>query len=323
MNRDPSGQETVMRPISAAVSGLAAALLIIVSAARADAPEAAPADKAATPPADVTVVAPRKPPHTSIPSPAISHFVTMHRSITRIGQLARWRDDICPTTVGLPPGYNAFVTKRVKEIAAQVGAPVKLDGRCNYNVAIIFTPDPQGVLDSIRKRHWVLLGFHYPAQLKRLATVSHPIQSWYATGTQGAGGNIEISSTVGGFALDDPDYAMPSGKPGSRLTVGLRSEIVTAVIVADARKVEDLKIGAVADYIAFLALAQTTTFDACGELPSITELMAPDCGHPAPEAITDADLAYLKGLYRADLTLNLPLEEDDIADEMQQEIGPK
>jgi hypothetical protein len=312
-----------MHSITAALSGLAAALLVLASPAGANAQVAAPAARPATSPADVTVVAPRKPPHTSIPSPAINHFVAMHKATTRIGQLARWRDDICPATVGLPPGYNDFVTKRVKEIAAQVGAPVKLDGRCTYNVAIIFTPDPQGVLDSIRKRHSVLLGFHYPAQLRRLATFSHPIQSWYATGTQGAGGNIDVPSSVGGFALDDPDFAMPSGKAGSRFTVGLRSEIVTAVIVADARKVEDLKIGAVADYIAFLTLAQTTKFDACGELPSITELMAPDCGHPAPEAITDADLAYLKGLYRADLTLNLPLEEDDIADEMQQEIGPK
>jgi hypothetical protein len=312
-----------MRPVAAAILSAAAGLLILANPAQAaDGPAPATPDKTA--PADVTVTAPRKAPRTSIPSPAINNFVSVHTPVNHTGLLARWRDDICPVTIGLPPAFNAFVTKRVKAVAASVGAPVKVDGRCSVNIAIVFTSDPQGLADSIRNRHQVLLGFHFPAQLKRVTTISHPIQAWYATGTEGAGAQVGVPQSIGGFVLDDPDYATPSGKAGSRLTDGRRSEIVTALIVADARKVADLQIGAVADYIAFLALVQTTTFDACSELPSITTLMAADCsGPPAPDGLTAADIAYLKALYSTDLSEIVPLELDKMADHMQHDIGPR
>ena len=55
--------------------------------------------------------------------------------------------------------------------------------------------------------------------------------------------------------------------------------------------------GALADYAAMLALAQTQSFESCAPVASITSLVSPDCA-AKPDAITGADLAYLQALYR-------------------------
>jgi hypothetical protein len=284
----------------------------------------APANQPATAVPGVTVPAPQRPQASPAPTPEIRNFVRSRGATARIGQLARWRDDICPQTLGLPPAFNAFVSKRVQDVAAAVGAPVKPGARCTTNVAIIFTPRPQQLLDDIRQKHTVLLGFHYPAQLKRIATFNHPIQAWYVTATQGSGGNVAVPGSGGGLVLDDSCCPEPGGTAGSKFSVGLNSQIEIAMVVADANKVADHDIGAIADYVALLALAQTKPADGCGPLPSITDLLASNCGAgPRPNAITDADIAYLKALYDINLGTVLWAEQSSIADRMQQAVKPK
>jgi len=287
-------------------------------------PDKASTGSSATVVPGVTVVAPKSPQATPVPLPVIQNFVRSHGATTRIGQLAKWHDDVCPTTIGLPPAFNAFVSQRVTEVAANVGAPVKADGRCTTNIAIIFSPEPQKLLDHIRQKHWVLLGFHYPAQLKRIATFNHPIQAWYATGTEGSGGNIAVPGSGGGLALDDSCCATPGGVAGSHFSVGLNSQFLSVVIVADANKVADYKIGAIADYVALLALTHANSLDACGEMASIIDLMSPTCAAASkPDAMTDGDIAYLKALYATNLSNVLWVEQDSIADRMQQGLGSK
>jgi hypothetical protein len=240
-------------------------------------------------------------------------FVRSHGAATHIGQLARWRDPVCPQTTGLPPGYDAFVSSRVTEVAAQVGAPTgPPTGHCDPNVVIVFTVEPQTFMNEIRKKKPALLGFHYASQAVRLATVSQPIQGWYVTATRGDGGDVEV---------DDSCCPGPGGRPGSRLGSGMSSEFVAILIVADASKVAGYPIGSVADYIAMLALSHPASLTACSEISSISDLMAPACdSQPSPGALTSEDLAYLKALYRTDLTLFLPDEQSNITTLMKASI---
>src|SRR5579859_3333017 len=68
-----------------------------------------------------------------------------------IGKIARWERGICPVTVGMPAGANAFVTARLKEVAAKAGAPVSTDAACKHNIEIVFTKTPQALLDNVKK----------------------------------------------------------------------------------------------------------------------------------------------------------------------------
>jgi hypothetical protein len=115
---------------------------------------------------------------------------------------------------------------------------------------------------------------------------------------------------------------MPPGRLGSRLTNGLSSLIVTALIVVDRTKVTGRAIGPIADYLAVLALSQARAPDRCGELPSIIDLLSADCsGREPPTALTAGDLAFLRGLYAADLEQPVVLERSDIQTKMLSEFG--
>jgi len=57
--------------------------------------------------------------------------------------------------------------------------------------------------------------------------------------------------------------------------------------------------GSLADYIAVLALSQSRNFDACWEVPSITNLLSKDCAPGRKTAtLSDNDAAFLHGLYK-------------------------
>lgn len=71
-----------------------------------------------------------------------------------------------------------------------------------------------------------------------------------------------------------------------------------------------------------LVLAQGSSLDTCDELPSITDLMASGCDlRPKADALTAGDIAYLKGLYSANMELVTGLENSHIDNRMMQELG--
>src|SRR6516165_370553 len=49
------------------------------------------------------------------------NFVTARGAVAHLGQLARWADPPCPVALGLSPAANAYVSDRVKVLAAAIG----------------------------------------------------------------------------------------------------------------------------------------------------------------------------------------------------------
>jgi hypothetical protein len=131
------------------------------------------------------------------------------------------------------------------------------------------------------------------------------------------------NNNTGGLAqLDDPFEPMPGGSPGSRLTAGISSEFLAVLVVVDATKMAGQPIGAIADHVAVLSLTRPPESQPCRELPSVLDVMNPDC--PADRgvnAVTAWDLAYLKGLYRIDAEEYLPLQRGRITDRMVREAN--
>lgn len=226
-----------------------------------------------------------------------SNFVRLYTAPSDfLDQIARWHAPLCVHTEGLAKGYNAFVTARVKEIAAEIGAPKAQSEPCSTNLDIIFSDHPQQVLDYIRTKRPDLLGPHYPALRATLATVSHPVQAWYATGTRDFRGSWEIDSYDGWGETPEggpPVYTVP----GSHLRTGLSSEFASVVVVADAAKVGEWEIGTVADYVAMMAFARTKTLDKCQQVPSIANVFGQCSDGVRAKTLSDFDMAYLKALY--------------------------
>jgi len=281
------------------LAGLAAAVLIGAGPVTAKQTSPAPAAKA-TPDATVsgvTVDAPHKDNPLIDPT---TQFVREHLPEGQSEQLARFRDDVCVKVVGLPAEFDAFVARRVVEVAGQVHAPVAKAADCTPNVNVVFTPNPQAQLDDIAKRKDILLGFHFIAQTKTLTTVDRPIQAWYVTRTRDATGNswLEVRHPcpidAGNGLADCADR--PMGRAGSRLGNGMSAEVVHSLILADTNKVAGEKIEVIADYIAVLALARWQGLNRCNATPTILNRMADGCDDP-PEAATPQDLALLTGLY--------------------------
>lgn len=310
------------------LSTLAAVTLIWENASR---PAIADAVQTSPPPLpEISVTAPRPPTPEELAGDAVRTFIHTHAAPAVVsGQLARWgvgRDvGICPLTVGLSPSFNEFISARILAVAASVGAPIQAGGRCSrHNVYIVFATDPEKALDAMVKQDSRLLGFHYAHQTRDLERITRPVQGWYVTTTHGAYGDESTDDAEPLLPFETNilnQGKRPAGLAGSRLSSGISSGIVNVVVVADVKEMVGRAIGAIADYMAVLTLTQAFASERCGTLPSITDIMLPNCDDREKlTGITAGDLAFLRALYKADMEANLPLERSDIHNQMMQQF---
>jgi hypothetical protein len=310
-----------MRPFTP----ILAALLFLSGGATAQTNTASPP----TPLSGVTVQAQPGPPATFHDRFVESlNFVTSHGQPAHLGQLARWTGPVCPVTLGLSPEMNALVSDRVKALDFKVGAPqARRPVRCKPNIEILFTDQPQALMDLVAKKRNVLLGFHYIPGERSMTRVTRPVQAYYLTETvAGGGGNgsVDVPASMGSAqSLDTEDSHMPGGCAGSAFTECLSSDFVNILIVADASALSDRKIGPIADYIALISMAQFKTLATCDALPTLLDMFTPACAdRPAAETPGAQDVAYLKALYRGNGALKLWMQKNLAAEKMAAPAQP-
>jgi hypothetical protein len=280
-----------------------------------------------------------------VPDAVIAGFVDSVTSPSHAGKIARWNQGVCPKTTGLAAKFTDYISGRIRDVAAKSGAPVDGGASCKPNIHVIFIDQPQDLLDGLRKKSPAYFGyFDSDAQLDNLTRFKPPLQSWYATQTRDAQGATHFDSRDSGGEVEIPIFCVPQkGMPpectstntiripkadafavtGGRLADGLSSELFHVLIVAEPARLKDAEIGALADYIAMLALSQIAIPDVCRALPSILNLMAPDCPQK-PGALTAGDVAFLRGLYKMTGAANLRGQRDQVAYQMRQSLaGPK
>jgi hypothetical protein len=291
-----------------------------------------------------------------LPDEVITGFVKTYSAPSLLtGKIPRWAQGICLKTQGLPRELSEAVSGRILTVAKEVGAPVQ-NQPCGLNVVIIFDPDPQAVMDDIAANHEELLGPHEKAQIKDVSKVRHPVQAWYATGTRDAKGVWQADTTlttpycdgidnntlemsggalVGGGARVNPQryqavlgdwqrYCNRQYSTGSRVRNGITSEFAAVTIVASLDTVNYHELGALADYIALLALSQTEAFDSCQKMETIANLLIPGCDvNNRISGLTPGDIAYLKALYHADAGGNLVAQQAAITSEMKKTLNAR
>jgi hypothetical protein len=286
---------------------------------------------------DVAVTAPTPPTDQELAGHGLYEFIVHHATVHFVntgttGNLARWRggmQSICPLTEGLTPAYNAFVTARLRALAAYVGAPVQSEPQCKDNVQIIFTNTPQERMDAVIKWATVYFRNRYSGGMRDLIKYrsDHAIQGWYITTSGGArvlNTDVEFVglSVLPVWPQITQNY-IGNGTLGTHLGGGSGSGIGIGIVilVVDTTKAVGYSIGTIADYLAMLTLSVAQSPDHCDPLPSILDLMSSSCGaHEMPKAITAGDLAFLKALYYKNTGLGPSLSRDEIQDNMMRQF---
>jgi hypothetical protein len=292
---------------------------------------------AATEIPDVTVTPPTPPTGQEVEGDKLYQFIVHHATVHYVNtgttrNLARWRggmQSICPSTIGLNPGYNAFVTARLRALAAYVGAPVQSDPQCKNNVQILFTNNPQKRMDDVIKWATVYFRNRYSGGMRDLIAYrsDHAIQGWYLT----TGGGARVLNTDVAFVglnvlpvwPEITQNYLGGGTLGTRLGGGSGSGIGIGIVilVVDTTKVVGSAIGTIADYLAMLTLSVVQSPDHCDPLPSIVDLMSSSCGtREMPTAITAGDLAFLKALYYKNTGLGPSLSRNEIEANMMRQF---
>jgi hypothetical protein len=295
---------------------------------------------AAQPVAPVTVQGTAAP---AVVNKQASRFVQSHAAAANpeINQIGRWHEAVCVHVTGLIPAQAADVAARIADVANSVGLKVLMPG-CKSNVEIVFTDQPQRLLDTVPDQY---LGFHYQTNARKVRTVTHPIQAWYATATVGAGGATGLAfgggdgkqsdpanpaETVANYGqiqgvqlsletVDSPNNTAPVGcADAPHFTACLRSMFRNVLIVVDTHAIVGKDLGPVTDYLTMLALSQPKSLDGCNDLASVVDMFAKsDCpGRGRPDGLTPGDAAYLTALYASDPEAKMPLAQGDIAGRM-------
>jgi len=252
-------------------------------------------------------------------------------------KLPRWNDGICPLAAGLHPAFATFIVQRLREVATKAGAPVNSKASCKPNIEIAFTAAPQTLMDHIKIKSGVLLGYYdNKTQRDQLAKVTHPIQAWYTTATEDLRGNKQVDGgRASGLGMEMTYFCNPAdwsrtcttylsgahvaNVTGERLGDGQRSAFHHVLIVVDPTQLQEYGMGHLSDYIAMLALTQVASLDACQQLPSIVNMLAKDCDRKS-DGLTENDTAYLRGLYKMGAGRALRTQRDQIAYQMEQEL---
>ena len=116
-----------------------------------------------------------------------------------------------------------------------------------------------------------------------------------------------------------PDATVADADDG-RLGDGISSAITNVVIVADTSKLLNGEVSVLADYIAMLALSPIQPPDSCQELPTILNLLVPDCSR-TPGTLTAVDMAYLRALYKITPTAKAAGQRDEMVYQMNKALG--
>lgn len=281
---------------------------------------------------------------------AVAKFVEAMTVATRAaGKLARWKDGVCPLALGVPPDVGMLMVRNIRAMAAKAGAPVNPSDSCANNVPgannieVIFTGEPQALLDNIRIMHPNLLGWvDNSAEAEKLATMRAPIQAWYVTASVDRHGQSQIDGAhkgsslrmtmmlpqagTGGpptapsmLTLNLPD-ATTADTTGGRLGDGMSSAITNVVIVADSNRLLGREMNMLADYIAMLALSQIEPPASCQDVPTILNLLVSDCSR-AGSGLSTADIAFLQALYKITPTANVSGQRDEMAYQMTKALA--
>ena len=228
----------------------------------------------------------------------------------REDQLARFEHSICPGVVGLRARQGQFLVDRIAQRALELDLQVGEPG-CKANVLVLVTPDAGAAARAIVEEEQYLMANYGVREnlstrgadaLTDFVETSRPVRWWHIAQTETADGDVlghtnPHGRTTGTFSQEfrAAEVTRPQVSNFGRLARSTLQSVRNVVIIVDARQSAHVRLDALADYIAMVALAQTDPQADTSAYDTILNLFS---GAPDEAAgMTEWDLAYLQGVY--------------------------
>ena len=212
------------------------------------------------------------------------------------GEFATWKRPICPRVNGMSSPSARFIVQRIRDIAGKIDAPLDQNPACAPNIVIIVSPNPQTMLDGLKKERPYL----FAASLLRDRKMHAPVQVWYYSLDRDYNGQYWADAPIYPFFDASNPKSVPSMASNyTQLLTGIQPEMNIALIIADSVAIRGVPLGSLADYLAQLSLMQASVTGQCQPAPSIANLFLTGCesGFHTP-SLSNADMALLTGLYQ-------------------------
>lgn len=244
---------------------------------------------------------------------AVTKQVSSHES------LARWHIKVCPLVAGIPRDQGEFILERISTIAQAAGAPLGPQD-CKPNLLVLVTQRPAQLLDELWSRNpGMFAGIMGEgvqlAAIRRFINSARPIRAWYNAEFAGAAGN-----SLGVFDMPRGGISANRFPDASRITWDDVQNITSVLLVVDARRIDGLKIGAMADYIAMLGLAKINLdADFSGD-ESVLQLFTAHEEGQTLSKLSTWDAAFLKALYSTEQSYKM--QRSLIVTSMMRDLAP-
>lgn len=217
----------------------------------------------------------------------------------------RFEIPVCPTVIGLAPQQAAFVTDRMRRIAATAGIPLA-NVPCTPNAIVIVTANKAALLKQLEEHHANYFPIEWSdRQIHALERDPYPAAAWQFQGML-TPDKLRIADTTIPSLLDPVDpgaliaSTAPTTEPASRLRAPIRYDVMTSVLVVQANALSGLTTTQFADYAAMRTFARTDPRLAPAPVSdTILKVLDAPMGSSIPMSITNADLTFLRDYYRA------------------------
>lgn len=263
------------------------------------------------------------------------------------GVLGRWNQRICPGVVGAPQADAQFIIDQIARRAHDAGLQTGAAG-CLQNIIIVVAPNSDLFAQQLyAQRREMLVGVNGVEStslgseaLQDFVNTPRPIRWWHVSQTVMADGQ-ELADTqaralqgsgaasaaanqaaasgagMGGASAEGLTGVNATRARGSRLNGSTRQDFSRAVIIIDSARTTGVALPTIADYVAFVALAQINPNVSAANYPTILNLFASAPAGTRPTEMTSWDLAYLDALYHMTRDArNLQQERSEMARRM-------
>jgi len=214
---------------------------------------------------------------------------------------ARWDQAVCLLVASLSHDEGEFMLTRLSAIVRAAGAPLAPE-TCKPNFFVVVSPEPAVLLRKWRHRDPHLFDNTFgEAKVKRFINTPRPIRVWYNAEFIGSDGTTFFADSLPGGAvvgisgLGQMTYPVNNRARGSRLLYDDVPAISTAIVIVDSNRIEGLKFGQLADYVALIGLAEVNLDKDLGDVPTILHLFSARAG-AKQQGLTPWDEAFLKAL---------------------------
>jgi len=222
------------------------------------------------------------------------------------GMISRRLQVLCPIVAGAGKDVDRYVRSRLREVASEVGLQFASE-TCYPNLMILFSREPKAMLDQARRRGKIRYDRIAMPRIDRFKANSSPVR-W-----------VSYTDDVPAYgALSDSNSSVQSMRaPDSRIVQTSASRLYYSLVVVDARQTDGVEIGALADYVSMIALADIRPDVTQVDQASILNLFAEPGG---PKRMTASDRAYLRALYKLKMDRLAPDQVVALAEGMATEL---